>query len=55
MSTQRYLNLNVGINSTGYLAGAWPARKVGNRLDFADPEYYIRLSEIAHRGVFDAV
>ncbi len=54
MSHKRYLNLNVGINSTGYLGGAWPYRK-GGRLDFVDPEYYIRLSEIAHRGVFDAV
>ncbi len=55
MSTKRYLNLNVGINSTGYLGGAWPHRKSGKRLDFVDPEYYIHLSEIAHRGVFDAV
>jgi len=55
LSHQRYLNLNIGINSTGYLASAWPARKVGNRLDFVDPDYYVRLSEIARRGVFDAV
>src|SRR5882757_3561954 len=55
MAHERTLNLNVGINSTGYLGPAWRARKVGNRLDFVDPDYYIRLSEIARRGVFDAV
>lgn len=55
MAHQRYLNLNVGINSTGYLGPAWRHRKGGARLDFVDPEYYIRLSQIAYRGVFDAV
>ena len=55
MSQKRYLNLNIGINATGYLGPAWKYRKGGNRLDFVDPEYYVRLSEIAHRGVFDAV
>src|ERR1700712_283141 len=53
--SQRYLNLNVGINSTGYLGPAWKHRRGGGRLDFVDPEYYIRLSQLAHRGVFDAV
>ncbi|EPE94086.1 NtaA/DmoA family FMN-dependent monooxygenase [Rhizobium grahamii] len=55
MSIQkRRMNLNVGLNSTGYLANAWKYR-IGNRHDINDPAYYRRLAEIAHKGLFDAV
>jgi FMN-dependent oxidoreductase (nitrilotriacetate monooxygenase family) len=50
----RKLNLNVGINTTGYLANAWKYRS-GNRHDINDPDYYRRLTELAHKGRFDAV
>ena len=50
----RTLNLNVGINTTGYLPAAWKYRS-GNRHDIYDPDYYRRLTELAHRGLFDAV
>ncbi len=50
----RRLNLNVGINTTGYLPAAWKYRS-GNRHDIYDPDYYRRLTELAHRGLFDAV
>lgn len=53
-TTTRRLNLNVGINTTGYLGNAWPYR-TGTRHDIADPAYYRRLTELAHKGVFDAV
>ncbi|MDO1583837.1 NtaA/DmoA family FMN-dependent monooxygenase [Rhizobium oryzicola] len=52
--TKRRLNLNVGINTTGYLANAWKYR-TGDRHDINDPAYYRRLTELAHRGRFDAV
>lgn len=52
--TKRRLNLNVGINTTGYLANAWRYR-TGDRHDINDPEYYRRLTELAHKGRFDAV
>ncbi|NHT75584.1 FMN-dependent oxidoreductase (nitrilotriacetate monooxygenase family) [Rhizobium sp. PP-F2F-G38] len=52
--TQRKLNLNVGINTTGYLGHAWPYR-TGTRHDINDPAYYRRLTELAHKGLFDAV
>jgi FMN-dependent oxidoreductase (nitrilotriacetate monooxygenase family) len=51
---KRRLNLNVGINPTGYLHDAWKYRS-GSRHDVADPEYYLRLTRLAHKGVFDAV
>jgi len=51
---QRRLNLNVGINPTGYLGAGWKYR-TGTHRDIADPAYYLRLARIAHRGVFDAV
>ncbi len=51
---QRRLNLNVGINTTGYLPNAWKYR-TGTRHDINDIDYYRRLTEIAHRGRFDAV
>lgn len=51
---KRWLNLNVGINPTGYLHSAWKYR-AGSRHDIADPEYYPRLTRLAHKGVFDAV
>jgi FMN-dependent oxidoreductase (nitrilotriacetate monooxygenase family) len=55
MSIQtRRMNLNVGLNSTGYLANAWKYRS-GDRHDINDPAYYRRLAEIAHKGLFDAV
>lgn len=50
----RQLNLNIGINTTGYLVTAWPFR-TGDRHDINDPEYYLRLTELAHRGRLDAV
>jgi len=50
----RRLNLNVGINTTGYLGGAWKYR-TGSRHDVASPDYYLRLARLAHRGRFDAV
>ncbi|MBB6219452.1 NtaA/DmoA family FMN-dependent monooxygenase [Rhizobium leguminosarum] len=50
----RKLNLNVGINTTGYLANAWKYR-TGTRHDINDPDYYRRLTELAHKGLFDAV
>lgn len=53
-STKRKLNLNVGINTTGYLGNAWKYR-TGNRHDITDPDYYRRLTELAHKGLFDAV
>ncbi|MDR6819781.1 FMN-dependent oxidoreductase (nitrilotriacetate monooxygenase family) [Neorhizobium sp. 2083] len=53
-SKQRKLNLNVGINTTGYLPGAWKYR-TGTRHEITDPDYYRRLTELAHRGLFDAV
>jgi FMN-dependent oxidoreductase (nitrilotriacetate monooxygenase family) len=54
MSGERQLNLNIGINTTGYLAGGWKYR-TGNRHDVADPAYFLRLTQLAHRGLFDAV
>lgn len=50
----RKLNLNVGINTTGYLPAAWKYR-TGNRHDICDPDYYRRLTQLAHKGLFDAV
>jgi len=52
--TKRRLNLNVGINGTGYLAHGWKYRS-GSVKDVADPEHYLRAARIAHKGVFDAV
>lgn len=51
---QRRLNLNVGINPTGYLSSGWKYR-TGTHRDIADPAYYLSLARIAHEGVFDAV
>ncbi len=53
-TTTRRLNLNVGINTTGYLGNAWRYR-TGTKHDINDPDYYRRLTELAHQGVFDAV
>jgi FMN-dependent oxidoreductase (nitrilotriacetate monooxygenase family) len=53
-SYKRRLNLNVGINTTGYLPGAWKYRS-GNRYEITDPAYYLRLTQLAHRGRFDSV
>jgi FMN-dependent oxidoreductase (nitrilotriacetate monooxygenase family) len=53
-SPARKLNLNVGINTTGYLPNAWKYR-TGSRHDITDPAYYRRLTELAHKGLFDAV
>jgi FMN-dependent oxidoreductase (nitrilotriacetate monooxygenase family) len=50
----RQLNLNIGINSTGYLGNAWKYR-TGTRHDIVDPEYYLKLTQLAHKGRFDAV
>jgi FMN-dependent oxidoreductase (nitrilotriacetate monooxygenase family) len=51
---KRRLNLNVGINTTGYLAGAWKYGRT-SRHDITGIEHYLRLARLAHRGVFDAV
>ncbi|MCE7796152.1 NtaA/DmoA family FMN-dependent monooxygenase [Sphingobium sufflavum] len=53
--TTRRLNLNVGINTTGYLGAAWTHRRDGTRQDVYDPAYYLRIARLAHRGVFDAL
>ncbi|MCE7796687.1 NtaA/DmoA family FMN-dependent monooxygenase [Sphingobium sufflavum] len=53
-TSHRRLNLNVGINPTGYLPNAWKYRS-GSVKDIANPDHYLRLARIAHRGVFDAV
>lgn len=53
-SPQRLLNLNVGINTTGYAPRAW-AQRSGGRREITDPAYYRALTELAHRGRFDAV
>ncbi len=53
-ASARRLNLNVGINATGYLPGAWPYR-AQRRHGLADPAHALQLARIAHRGVFDAV
>lgn len=53
-TAKRRLNLNVGINTTGYLAPAWKYR-TGTRHDINDPAYYRHLTELAHKGRFDAV
>ncbi|CAH1673844.1 NtaA/DmoA family FMN-dependent monooxygenase [Chelatococcus asaccharovorans] len=53
-SPARKLNLNVGINTTGYLPAAWKYR-TGTRQEITDPGYYRRLTELAHKGLFDAV
>lgn len=54
MTAKRQLNLNIGINTTGYLGGAWRYRTGTNR-DVADPAYYTHLTKLAHRGKLDAV
>jgi FMN-dependent oxidoreductase (nitrilotriacetate monooxygenase family) len=51
---KRRLNLNVGINTTGYLPAAWKYRS-GTRYAITDPHYYLRLTQLAHRGRFDSV
>ncbi len=50
----RQINLCVGINTTGYLGGAWKYR-TGDRHDVYEGAYYTRLTQIAHRGKLDAV
>ena len=52
--TTRQMNLNVGINTTGYGGAAWRAR-TGTPADINDPAYYLRLAQLAHRGRFDAL
>ncbi|MDB5712961.1 MAG: Nitrilotriacetate monooxygenase component [Sphingomonadales bacterium] len=52
--TKRRLNLNVGINPTGYLADGWKYR-TGSVKDIANPDHYLRLARLAHKGLFDAV
>ena len=51
--TQRFLNLNVGLNTTGYVTGGWRYR-TGTRHDITDPQYYLRLAKLAHKGRFAA-
>ncbi len=51
---KRRLNLNIGINPTGYGQSGWKHRS-GTRHDLADPAYYLHLARIAHSGIFDAV
>jgi FMN-dependent oxidoreductase (nitrilotriacetate monooxygenase family) len=54
MTSKRQLNLNIGINTTGYLGNAWRYR-TGSRPDITDPAYYTRLTQLAHKGRLDAV
>src|SRR6202453_3495380 len=54
MSSEGELNLNIRINTPGSLPGAWKYR-TGSRYDVVDPTYYLRLTQLAHRGLFDAV
>ena len=49
MTTPRRLNLNIGVNTTGYVANAWRHR-TGTRGEINDLAYYRRLTEAAHRG-----
>ena len=51
---ERRLNLNVGINTTGYLPNAWKYR-CGSHRDMWDLDHYLRLARLSHKGVFDAV
>jgi FMN-dependent oxidoreductase (nitrilotriacetate monooxygenase family) len=51
---KRQINLNVGINTMGYLSQSWKYR-TGTRADVADFDYFVRLTELAHRGLFDTV
>lgn len=48
------MNLNIGLNTTGYLETAWPhgTARMG---DINDPEFYLRVARLAHRGRFDAL
>lgn len=50
----RRLNLNVGINTTGYLGNAW-RHGSATRQDVYNFDHYVRLTKLAHSGVFDAV
>ncbi|MGN2639065.1 LLM class flavin-dependent oxidoreductase [Nocardia takedensis] len=51
---QDRLFLNVGVNSTGYHRNSWSAP--GQRWDrFLSTEHYLAVTELAHRGTFDAI
>ncbi len=51
---QRELNLNIGLNTTGYLESAWPFGQT-RIADVNDPEFYLKIARLAHRGRFDAL
>lgn len=53
-SSARQLNLNIGINTTGYLVHGWKYR-TGNRHEINSFDYYLKIAQLAHRGRFDAV
>ncbi len=53
-SGQRELNLNIGLNTTGYLETAWP-HGVTRMSDINDPAFYLRIARLAHQGRFDAL
>jgi len=50
----RELHLNIGLNTTGYLESAWPHGSARMR-DVNDPEFYLGIARLAHRGRFDAL
>ncbi len=51
---KRLMNLNIGVNTMGYMGQSWKYR-TGERTDVADFEYFVRLTQLAHKGLFDAV
>lgn len=50
----RELHLNIGLNTTGYLESAWPHGAARMR-DINDPDFYLKIARLAHRGRFDAL
>ncbi|SMO86928.1 NtaA/DmoA family FMN-dependent monooxygenase [Paracoccus laeviglucosivorans] len=53
-SRPREMHLNIGLNTTGYLESAWPYGSARMR-DINDPDFYLKIARLAHRGRFDAL
>lgn len=53
MVSPRRLYLTAGINSIGYVGGAW--RLSAEPLAFADYRHYLAATRIAHDGILDAI